>query len=645
MSHHDDNLYTILGKLAALQPAQETSKEAAKKIYESVEAQGSILQGVDAVQAKLAKQFAESNTNEAVRVMGNTKGPVGHYSQMKYADKDGTPDSQAHRKGTADMAKSARAAGSKLPFNKTTEPTGKLASGGYNAMTKGVTPVKMAEGHCSKCDCKPCECPTNESICNECGMYESKCGCDHTMRESDDDKYTKILDACAAIYRVQYDGGDEIWDSDWMGDWAHSIEQANPTDKELDFIIAKGKMPKRLADVEFNTGDDFQFGESEIIRTPGKTVHRKTDFPGYPVDDNDDIEDTNKGKRGRPRKHAIKAVKTDAEGNKLGRGRPKKDAAPVYSKMNDPFGRVPAKPPKVKGPVVRHTMDEAMAMMSTRLQRITEGVNFANLLKEKHQTIDEMLAELSRDMKVFKDTGHCSELLRDCMEIKGYHGKMVADEAANPTNPFYKKQNDYDLPPSMRGHGTADYKLPDIKAHDNRNRDDYRDRAGLPPVNDSLANELNELARLAGLGEVSRGEYIKQQDTAAEKSGKDKFQAFGQEFDTDEISEEPNEGNLFTKGLEDDDVEIGDTIPGTNAVKTKDIGESDVDVEDAPDAVNKPRPKYGTIKQITSQGDDLNRQKKQDPHTANRAANPLTNVGTLESKLAAEYESIKKVSK
>jgi hypothetical protein len=35
------------------------------------------------------------------------------------------------------------------------------------------------------------------------------------------------------------------------------------------------------------------------------------------------------------------------------------------------------------------------------------------------------------------------------------------------------------------------------------------------------------------------------------------------------------EGNLFTKGLEDDDVKIGEKIPGTDAIKTKDIGESD----------------------------------------------------------------------
>ena len=31
------------------------------------------------------------------------------------------------------------------------------------------------------------------------------------------------------------------------------------------------------------------------------------------------------------------------------------------------------------------------------------------------------------------------------------------------------------------------------------------------------------------------------------------------------------EGNLFTKGLEDNDVKVGDKIPGTNAIKTKDI--------------------------------------------------------------------------
>lgn len=37
---------------------------------------------------------------------------------------------------------------------------------------------------------------------------------------------------------------------------------------------------------------------------------------------------------------------------------------------------------------------------------------------------------------------------------------------------------------------------------------------------------------------------------------------------------EVEEGNLFTKGLADDDIEIGEKIPGTTAIKTKDIDEN-----------------------------------------------------------------------
>jgi hypothetical protein len=41
----------------------------------------------------------------------------------------------------------------------------------------------------------------------------------------------------------------------------------------------------------------------------------------------------------------------------------------------------------------------------------------------------------------------------------------------------------------------------------------------------------------ADLDEVSKGEYLKQQDAAAEKAGKKDFKAFGQEFSTKEIDE------------------------------------------------------------------------------------------------------------
>jgi hypothetical protein len=67
--------------------------------------------------------------------------------------------------------------------------------------------------------------------------------------------YDKVLDAIAALY------GDDIWENDAMQDLANDLEQAGPTDRELDFIIAKGKLPKRLANTQFSAGDNVRFGE------------------------------------------------------------------------------------------------------------------------------------------------------------------------------------------------------------------------------------------------------------------------------------------------------------------------------------------------------------------------------------------------
>jgi len=67
--------------------------------------------------------------------------------------------------------------------------------------------------------------------------------------------YDKVLNAIAALY------GDDMWDNDAMQDLANDLEQAGPTDRELDFIIARGKLPKRLAGMQFSAGDDVQFKE------------------------------------------------------------------------------------------------------------------------------------------------------------------------------------------------------------------------------------------------------------------------------------------------------------------------------------------------------------------------------------------------
>ena len=54
----------------------------------------------------------------------------------------------------------------------------------------------------------------------------------------------------------------------------------------------------------------------------------------------------------------------------------------------------------------------------------------------------------------------------------------------------------------------------------------------------SRAHAVKRAAQsVSDLDEVSKGEYLKQQDAAAEKSGKDSFKAFGQDFSTKEIDE------------------------------------------------------------------------------------------------------------
>ena len=60
-----NNIYNILGKLNSLTPKEETPKTVEQKpVYESVEARGSVLEGISAVESKLARMFAEEKANE-----------------------------------------------------------------------------------------------------------------------------------------------------------------------------------------------------------------------------------------------------------------------------------------------------------------------------------------------------------------------------------------------------------------------------------------------------------------------------------------------------------------------------------------------------------------------------------------------------
>lgn len=69
----------------------------------------------------------------------------------------------------------------------------------------------------------------------------------------------------------------------------------------------------------------------------------------------------------------------------------------------------------------------------------------------------------------------------------------VPTEASDPNHPEYKKKDDYNLPPSARGHGTKDYEKPDWRSHDDRNKRDFQKRSGTYKE-DGSSLDVKELA-------------------------------------------------------------------------------------------------------------------------------------------------------
>jgi hypothetical protein len=167
--------------------------------------------------------------------------------------------------------------------------------------------------------------------------------------------YDKVLQAIAALY------GDDMWENDAMQDLANDLEQAGPTDRELDFIIAKGKLPKRLAGIQFSAGDSVQFDEASTgnafdyknfkqpeKQKPTSFVHKGT----YGTEYDGDKEDA---RAIRTKKQAA----ADAGQGSRGRGRPKKGASVDTGEVMKPdfsaFGdKVKIKP--FTGKITKHKM-------------------------------------------------------------------------------------------------------------------------------------------------------------------------------------------------------------------------------------------------------------------------------------------------
>lgn len=70
-----------------------------------------------------------------------------------------------------------------------------------------------------------------------------------------DERDAKLYDAIGALF------GPSIWDNDDMFKLVQDLDDANPSDQDLDYIIANNQLPQHLANIEFTSNDQIQFGE------------------------------------------------------------------------------------------------------------------------------------------------------------------------------------------------------------------------------------------------------------------------------------------------------------------------------------------------------------------------------------------------
>jgi len=178
---NNNNLYNILSNFAKLTPKAETPKETAQKIYESVESQGSIRSGLESVLAekymgfkKLEKSFGPDieNPGALAASIGRKKYGKAKFQKAAAAGKKMHEGEMMEKAppGMEDMVL-------KLKKQYPGEPAKAFATAWsiYNKKHgKNESVANVASDLSYELD---------EGTCNECGMLESKCGCDHSVNE------------------------------------------------------------------------------------------------------------------------------------------------------------------------------------------------------------------------------------------------------------------------------------------------------------------------------------------------------------------------------------------------------------------------------------------------------------------------------
>ncbi len=343
----------------------------------------------------------------------------------------------------------------------------------------------------------------------------------------------------------------------------------------------------------------------------------------------------------------------EGTGEKRGRGRPKKADSERASASLPKFSGKDVKLPKAPAhAVTRHSISdappkgspeyadyaakqaraakrkgknlaEAMHLLSRRL---IEGVNFRQMAEETHQSIDALMSELQKDIAEYKATGHCSDALKDFLQVHQYSKKFDGNVASALTS----EATPAPAAPAQRTAPAAsmDFELNELA------RLAGLDVPASTPLDEGGMSEVDLLMQDIGAGRVDIYDVMNHPKTRIEQAAAGMLQQMYDEVAID--------NHLHP----DDDFEsILDIMADQIAKDHPSLDEAAIDVsEPSIDPINAPKEEYKTMRQSTlnpGEGDFGEKGMHPDRPTFKNGDNALAKP-TLESRLAAEYESIKK---
>ena len=545
-----NNMYNILNVLKSLEPTTEqTVKAEAKRIYESVEAQGSITEGVGAVEARLRQQFAESDfsdTSKAIQKSGKSK-----------ASADAITASIGRKKlGQAEMTRRS-VAGKKHAHEG-------VAEAGQNPHTSAIGKALYRDLSKEK-KASPAQVEKNKArwaqrqADKEKGVAENAKP-DYIDLDKDGNKKESMKKAAKdnvrvhkGTYGTEYDPSDEEKKDRPKREIKHGQKGRPRAEKPLDTKVA----PR--GDIFGRTTGDVPKGKKGT-RVKGKDMVDEVNI------------DTLNQLASHPMAGPLAAAGGAAIGAAVGKG---------ITKANDWYQKR-----KEKQALAQRTKQGMHENMNYKRHNfMLESFNFANMMKEADQTVQEMLEELQKDIGHYKMTGECSPKLDAFLRVHGHSKKQLADEAKTVPN--------YEVPAVQRkAAGEPPLSLSDVHTHDtHRSMHPGMTKLDAPkPAHHHIHDELDELAQLAGITDEGNAFTGKLANTAHG----DSFDLDGKTYkDTSQLDEETcnecgmyesqcscTEGNLFTKKLAQTPKGSEFELDGKQYKDTSNLDEASLKLED-----------------------------------------------------------------